>query len=89
MAGGDRTFFVLLAQRPGLVGAGVRRAGDASLADRTLWLWAEFPAVMNYFCSPSAPIAQRLEQGTHNPLVAGSNPAGRTKPSSVMVGVFS
>ena len=34
-------------------------------------------------------IAQRLEQGTHNPLVAGSNPAGRTKPSSVMVGVFS
>src|ERR1700736_2085880 len=22
------------------------------------------------------PIAQRLEQGTHNPLVAGSNPAG-------------
>ena len=25
-------------------------------------------------------IAQRLEQGTHNPLVAGSNPAGRTKP---------
>ena len=22
------------------------------------------------------PLAQRLEQGTHNPLVAGSNPAG-------------
>ena len=24
------------------------------------------------------PVAQRLEQGTHNPLVAGSNPAGST-----------
>ena len=26
----------------------------------------------------SGPLAQRLEQGTHNPLVAGSNPAGPT-----------
>jgi hypothetical protein len=50
-----------------------------------------------YFCPPplecisseSAPIAQRLEQGTHNPLVAGSNPAGRTKPSLLIVRVFS
>jgi hypothetical protein len=25
------------------------------------------------------PIAQRLEQGTHNPLVPGSNPGGPTK----------
>ena len=25
------------------------------------------------------PVAQRSEQGTHNPLVAGSNPAGSTK----------
>ena len=24
------------------------------------------------------PVAQRLEQGTHNPLAAGSNPAGPT-----------
>ena len=24
------------------------------------------------------PVAQRLEQWTHNPLVAGSNPAGPT-----------
>ena len=24
------------------------------------------------------PVAQRSEQGTHNPLVAGSNPAGST-----------
>ena len=28
----------------------------------------------------NGPIAQRLEQGTHNPLVAGSNPAGPTCP---------
>ena len=27
----------------------------------------------------SGPVAQRSEQGTHNPLVAGSNPAGSTK----------
>ena len=26
----------------------------------------------------AAPVAQRLEQGTHNPLVAGSNPTGST-----------
>jgi hypothetical protein len=32
----------------------------------------------NKECFPlvKGPIAQRLEQGTHNPLVAGSNPAG-------------
>ena len=27
---------------------------------------------------PSGPVAQRLEQGTHNPLVVGSNPTGPT-----------
>ena len=27
----------------------------------------------------NGPVAQRSEQGTHNPLVAGSNPAGSTK----------
>ena len=26
----------------------------------------------------NGPVAQRSEQGTHNPLVAGSNPAGPT-----------
>src|SRR5690606_5692527 len=29
---------------------------------------------------PRGPIAQRLEQGTHNPLVPGSNPGGPTIP---------
>ena len=29
--------------------------------------------------SLSGPVAQRLEQSTHNALVAGSNPAGSTK----------
>jgi hypothetical protein len=28
--------------------------------------------------SHSGPVAQRLEQGTHNPLVGGSNPSGPT-----------
>ena len=31
---------------------------------------------------PRGPIAQRLEQRTHNPLVAGSNPAGPTIPGA-------
>ena len=26
----------------------------------------------------TGPVAQRLEQGTHNPLVVGSNPTGPT-----------
>ena len=30
------------------------------------------------------PVAQRLEQGTHNPLVGGSNPSGPTKTPSSM-----
>ena len=30
------------------------------------------------------PIAQRLEQGTHNPLVAGSNPAGPKRDRSTL-----
>src|SRR6266849_266785 len=28
--------------------------------------------------SPNGPVAQRLEQRTHNPLVVGSNPTGPT-----------
>ena len=31
--------------------------------------------------SHKGPVAQRLEQGTHNPLVGGSNPSGPTKYS--------
>lgn len=30
-----------------------------------------------------APVAQRIEQGSSNPSVAGSNPAGRTTPDTV------
>ena len=30
------------------------------------------------FSALHGPVAQRSEQGTHNPLVAGSNPAGST-----------
>lgn len=33
-----------------------------------------------HVAAPRAPVAQRSEQGTHNPLVAGSNPAGSTPP---------
>ncbi len=30
------------------------------------------------YSSGNGPVAQRLEQGTHNPLVLGSNPSGPT-----------
>ncbi len=30
------------------------------------------------YTSGKGPVAQRLEQGTHNPLVLGSNPSGPT-----------
>ncbi len=31
------------------------------------------------------PVAQRLEQGTHNPLVGGSNPSGPTTTAAPLV----
>ena len=36
------------------------------------------------FSIKSGPVAQRLEQGTHNPLVLGSNPSGPTTYSSCL-----
>ena len=33
----------------------------------------------------NALVAQWLEQGSHKPLVAGSNPAGRTKRNSIII----
>ena len=33
----------------------------------------------------NALVAQRLEQGSHKPLVAGSNPAGRTNFQTIMI----
>src|SRR3954463_3748170 len=35
------------------------------------------------FCLMYGPVAQRLEQQTHNLLVPGSNPGGPTKPHTV------
>ncbi len=34
-------------------------------------------------CGQEGPVAQRLEQGTHNPLVGGSNPSGPTIESRI------
>ncbi len=39
---------------------------------------------MNRFPFIFGPVAQWLEQGTHNPLVVGSNPTGPTKISSTV-----
>jgi hypothetical protein len=36
----------------------------------------------------SGPIAQRLEQGTHNPLVPGSNPGGPKSNFGFRIGDF-
>lgn len=40
---------------------------------------------LHYTVRPQGPIAQRLEQRTHNPLVPGSNPGGPTNPASYVV----
>jgi hypothetical protein len=37
-------------------------------------------------CIEIGPVAQRLEQWTHNPLVQGSNPCGPTKPLAMRRG---
>ena len=42
-----------------------------------------YPALLLY--TPRGAVAQRLEQGTHNPLVAGSNPAGPIKTFDTQV----
>ena len=45
-------------------------------AAKLVQTWAfSSSAEVNY---NSGPVAQRLEQGTHNPLVGGSNPSGPT-----------
>lgn len=41
------------------------------------------PAQIHYNPGTSGPLAQWLEQATHNRLVAGSNPAGATKFNDV------
>ena len=46
-----------------------------------------YPALLLY--TSCGAVAQRLEQGTHNPLVAGSNPAGpSTKKRTIPVRFF-
>src|SRR5436305_2886173 len=42
-------------------------------------LWQEVAKLCSF---ENGPVAQRLEQGTHNPLVPGSNPGGPTQLSS-------
>jgi hypothetical protein len=41
--------------------------------------WQRMSFSIDRFTYEDGPVAQRLEQGTHNPLVPGSNPGG---PSS-------
>src|SRR4051812_12338202 len=43
------------------------------------WIDASDPALHCRRRAQFGPVAQRLEQGTHNPLVGGSNPSGPTK----------
>ena len=56
------------------------RAGGAPALSarlhRTSWCLAFAYALLCSVCH--GPVAQRLEQGTHNPLVVGSNPTGPT-----------
>ncbi len=54
------------------MGARIRTRAEGYAGFRVASLW---------YSQPSGPVAQRLEQGTHNPLVRGSNPCGPTKAS--------
>ena len=44
------------------------------------------PAWLLQFAPLGGPVAQRLVQGTHNPLVVGSNPTGPMTSQSVHSG---
>jgi hypothetical protein len=48
--------------------------------DRDLWIWGERSFLWRQLWTAviCAPVAQRLEQQTHNLLVRGSNPCGGT-----------
>jgi hypothetical protein len=44
--------------------------------------WLPMARQYENYIEGDGPVAQRLEQGTHNPLVQGSNPCGPTRPRS-------
>lgn len=45
------------------------------------------PQASTTLCTRAGPIAQRLEQRTHNPLVEGSNPSGPTNQIRHLAGL--
>ena len=47
------------------------------MVSRVVGMWL-FSALNSAITASGGPVAQRLEQGAHNALVAGSNPAGPT-----------
>ena len=49
------------------------------LGNRSLSFEVARKRAVEQYLSTNGPVAQRLEQGTHNPLVLGSNPSGPTK----------
>ena len=69
-----RPFSVIARQRCGPDGRRVRCTQSPVNAGT----WQRSPTLANKI----GPLAQRLEQGTHNPLVVGSNPTGPSHPSS-------
>ncbi len=62
-------------------GRGFNRLASCFLP-RVAFVIDEQASVPRHPLSIQGPVAQRLEQGTHNPLVVGSNPTGPTFPQS-------
>ena len=60
---------------------GLQRSDDLSIIEPMRQLFATVSATLEVaaLVNCEGPVAQRLEQGTHNPLVVGSNPTGPTK----------
>ncbi len=68
----------------GIKAARASRMGRFGLCGRCVGIGAEVSIAIHSIVrrrlhGMHGPVAQRLEQGTHNPLVRGSNPCGPTK----------
>ncbi len=55
------------------------------LGNRSLSFEVARKRAVEQYLSTNGPVAQRLEQGTHNPLVLGSNPSGPTNKWIVFI----
>jgi hypothetical protein len=83
----------LMALRASFAGVSLREAGSVQSCHSEEWIELEYAAKMRFGrivirqeLEKLGPLAQRLEQRTHNPLVVGSNPTGPTNQPPIVSG---